>query len=237
MALKLGSTQIASLYLGSTRIHEAYVGNVKVFGTAPSPSTVTIGGRSYPYVQIGNQLWIAENLDWKWSSLTYRDGVNGNDWDNTWTSGQGSYFDYDESTYGENGNKYGMLYDWYAVNQLVNPSGSGYPTLPTGWHVPTTQEWNTMINYIDSTGVDPSTALKSSTAWNGTDNYGFDALPSGWRWNSTFYNNGTQAYYWTATPYTDTKSYTVNLVQSTTIYENDYLNIAGCSLRLCYNLT
>ena len=69
--------------------------------TGPS---VVIGGREYPVVQIGNQLWLAENLDWRWEGLTV-----GGQWQRE-TPGAW-YYNNDEATYGVNGNKYGLLYN------------------------------------------------------------------------------------------------------------------------------
>ena len=68
--------------------------------------TVNIGGRDYPYVQIGNQLWLAENLDWKFDGCTI--GTNSL----STIEMLGNYYNNDENTYGVNGNKYGLLYNY-----------------------------------------------------------------------------------------------------------------------------
>jgi len=85
---------------------------------------------------------------------------------------------------------------------------------PTGWHVPTDAEWYAMENYVDPTindpnaaswrGTDGGTKLKATSGWysgNGTDNYGFSALPGGYRNYSdgTFGTAGLSGYWWSST--------------------------------------
>jgi len=81
-------------------------------------------GQEYEWVRIGDQVWMAENLNYDQNSY-------GNDWcyDN-----DSSYCD-----------KYGRLYDWEAVMQGEsssdkNPSGV-QGVCPDGWHVPSDEEW------------------------------------------------------------------------------------------------
>ena len=103
-----------------------------------NPYAVEIGGRMYPTVTIGNQLWMAENLDYKFDGCAI--GPSG-----TPSTPAAWYYNNDEATYGANGNKYGLLYNWYAVdylNQHLSELG-----IPTGWHVATENEFQTMINH------------------------------------------------------------------------------------------
>ena len=171
MSLKFGDLNIGSMYFGERKIAEGWLGDIKVFGSgSPAPSsTVKIGGRDYPFVQIGNQLWITENLDWKFDGLTFRDGVDGNEMDDT-SLEQACYYSYDESTYGVTGNKYGLLYNGSAVRYLNSAN-----ILPTGWRIPSTSDFNELITFV---GENPGRKLKS-TSWNGTDDYGFNAKPYG----------------------------------------------------------
>jgi uncharacterized protein (TIGR02145 family) len=78
-----------------------------------------------------------------------------------------------------NGEKFGLLYNWYAVN---DPRGLA----PSGFHVPTTEEWENLFSRLG----DPSVVagrLKSTSGWiykgksemNGTDEFGFNAMPGG----------------------------------------------------------
>lgn len=139
--------------------------------------SVKIGGRRYPVVKIGNQLWMAENLDWKFAGCIYRDGTSGNtivDSDDA----QSAYYNYDEATYGVNGNKYGLLYNWFASSYFEQHSSE--LGVPAGWHIPSKVEMNTLVA---ACGENPGTKLKSTSGWNdegsGTDDYGFSCTPAG----------------------------------------------------------
>lgn len=228
MSATLGDLNIGSMYAGSRKIAEAWLGNVKVYGgSSPSPSTVTIGGRAYPVVQIGNQLWTAENLDWKFDGIWFRDGVDGNEMDETETA-QACYYEYDESTYGVTGNKYGLLYNWHAVNLLSNLS-----ILPSGWHVPTSTEYEELITYLGYEVSGEKLKVEPPT-WNGTNDYNFSGLPSSyWSWSGFVPLNGN-AQFWTASANDETNSiaYTLSTFMSSLEFSS-YLLSCACSIRLC----
>ena len=88
--------------------------------------------------------------------------------------------------------KYGRLYDWNTAMKAC----------PAGTHLPTDKEWTTLVNYVggDSTA---GTKLKSSTGWrdngNGTNDYGFSSLPSGFGDDGGFYGAGLNGNWWSAT--------------------------------------
>jgi uncharacterized protein (TIGR02145 family) len=110
----------------------------------------------------------------------------------------------------------GGLYQW---NEMM-----GYSTTPgvqgicpPGWHLPTDEEWKQLEGEVDSQygypdpewngsgwrGFDAGKNLKSSTGWisggNGTDLYGFGALPGGNRYtNGSFYNLGNFGLWWSS---------------------------------------
>ena len=75
---------------------------------------------------------------------------------------------------------YGRLYNWFAVTNVAG-------LCPNGWHVPTDGEWTALEDYITAQGFNGTegTALKSTSGWssggNGTDDFGFSALPGGYR--------------------------------------------------------
>ncbi len=87
-----------------------------------------------------------------------------------------------------NGEKYGKLYNWYAVN---DPRGLA----PDGWHVPSDAEWTILTDYLGGGDV-AGTKMKSTDFWadyegnsgNGTNESGFSGLPGGYR-----YDNGRSA--------------------------------------------
>ena len=162
-------------------------------------TTTTIGGRVYRTVTIGGATWLAENLDYKFSGC----GIGGSDipsTPNAW------YYNNSEATYGWEGKKYGLLYNWYAV-KLLNDNRS---ELMPGWHVPSTTEWDALESAVGGAST-ASTVLKSTTDWTsgaGTDVYGFTALPSGKYGGSnggsnggSFSDLGSYANFWTSTEY------------------------------------
>jgi uncharacterized protein (TIGR02145 family) len=93
---------------------------------------------NYHVVEIGEQLWMDENL----KTTRYRDGnsiplVEDNaEWSNLSTPGY-SWYNQNEETFK---NPYGALYNGYSV-------GTG-KLCPTGWHIPTVDEWNSMNDYL-----------------------------------------------------------------------------------------
>ena len=131
-------------------------------------------GNAYKTVIIGSQEWMAENL----RTAQYADGTS-----ITNVTGQLSWkeLDWPAWCHYENDNQYestyGKLYNWYAVE-----TGK---LCPTGWHVPSEEEWTVLTNYLAANGHHGKIeqALKSTSGWtyNGTDDYGWHGLPSGGR--------------------------------------------------------
>jgi uncharacterized protein (TIGR02145 family) len=163
-------------------------------------------GNEYRTVQIGNQVWFAENL----RSSTYRNGdpIPGGLSDREWTStSYGAQSVYGEGTSAVKAGSsdevanlatYGRLYNWYAVN---DPRG----LCPTGWHVPSDEEWTVLENHLGGDSV-AGTALKSlpsdSPAWNGDNSSGFSALPGGDRdyLFGNFVSQGDYGLWWSSSP-------------------------------------
>jgi uncharacterized protein (TIGR02145 family) len=87
---------------------------------------------------------------------------------------------------------------------------------PTGWHLPSIEEWATLENYISNDGHRGSevTALRTTSGWFidgteiGTDNYGFSALPGAARYanDGSFGTTGYFGYWWTSTYANDSES-------------------------------
>jgi uncharacterized protein (TIGR02145 family) len=136
----------------------------------PSGTVTDIDGNVYNTTTIGTQIWITENL----KTTKYNDGTA----IIAWTNG----VKYDSVNiplmyyYGNsiaNAATYGALYNEYVVGTEK--------LCPAGWHVPDHLEWTTLIDYV---GADVAgTKLKATSGWNdngnGTDDYGFKALPGG----------------------------------------------------------
>lgn len=195
---------------------------------------VNIGGRDYPYVKIGNQFWLAENLDFKFDGLDVPTSSASYP-----ATPQAMYYNYDEATYGVNGNKYGLLYNWFAVKYLKDRKDTENDLIP-GWHVPTKNEWDELINAAGGM-LDAANKLKSTTGWNpnppeipngnGTDDYGFSIVPAGIR-DFGFSSVGNQAFFWTSTIADTQNAYRYVFYQSSLISNNYYNEYYNLSIRL-----
>jgi uncharacterized protein (TIGR02145 family) len=85
----------------------------------------------------------------------------------------------------ENCQKYGRLYDWSTAKKAC----------PSGWHLPSKAEWDVL--------GDESKELKAKSGWNnngnGTDEFGFSALPGGYGYSDGSFNGvGDYGYWWSA---------------------------------------
>ena len=165
---------------------------------ASTCAEVEMDGYTYSVVEIGDQCWFAENL----RTTTYADGsAISEETDNASWAGLSTEARCDYDNDASNALTYGRLYNWYAVN-----NGSGL--CPSGWHVPTDGEWTALETYLGANGHSGAegTALKSTSGWpnsNGTDNFGFSALPGGDRnyfGNGNFSDAGYFGYWWSSSP-------------------------------------
>ena len=74
---------------------------------------------------------------------------------------------------------------------------------PDGWHLPTRTEWNALFTEVGGKSI-AGKILKSQTGWdgNGTDEYGFSALPAGLRYDDVGFNfDGENVFFWSASEY------------------------------------
>jgi len=171
-------------------------GIVKSFTTASS-SVVDVDGNSYKIVTIGTQTWMAENL----RTTRYRNGDVINDGTGAGVvSGEAApkyWFVYDDDL--NNVSTYGRLYTWYTVND-------GRSICPEGWHVASDEEWAILRDYLGGKNVAGGILKESGTAhWTApntkaTNEFGFTALPGGYRQiNQAFARIGKFGYWWTST--------------------------------------
>jgi uncharacterized protein (TIGR02145 family) len=110
-------------------------------------------GKVYRTVKIGEQIWMAQNLDYEAEgSVCYENDP-------------------------ANGEKYGRLYNWETAKKAC----------PPGWHLPSDDEWQILVNFCGDDEV-AGKKLKAANGWNndkegnggnGTDEFGFAALPGG----------------------------------------------------------
>ncbi len=118
----------------------------------------------------------------------------------------GAYCWYDNIATNE---KYGALYNWYAV---VDSRG----LCPEGWHVPTDAEWDALINplggeYIAGGKMKAISDLWDSPNIDATNSSSFSGLPGGFRSNTSFSHLSIYGYWWSSTEYTDTYSWSRRL--------------------------
>jgi len=167
-------------------------------------STVACGGQTYRTVQIDDQVWMAENLNYAVPVSKC----------------------YDNNP--ANCAKYGRLYNWLTAMALHSkckgwestsddckitlPNHQGI--CPEGWHIPKNAEWNKLLRFVDkkddTEGISDSVGiyLKAKDGWNwndytsepgnGADMYGFKALPGGNMYNGEFYSDGNHGLWWSS---------------------------------------
>jgi len=156
--------------------------NIAVF--AQDTFTDSRDGKKYKTVKIGNQIWMAENLNF--------DAPDSKCYDNSQ----------------ENCAKYGRLYNWETAMKIC----------PNGWHLPSYEEWTTLTDFVGGAKT-AGTKLKAKSGWNkegrtklkaksgcnkdgnGTDDFGFSALPGGYCYGSSFDNVGGDGNWWCASEY------------------------------------
>jgi len=161
----------------------------------PVPVLSDLDGNEYHSIVIGTQTWMVENL--KTSKLSDTSAIpfvaNNLSWSNhvspaaCWYDNNGAF-----------NNPYGVMYNWYAVNTAK--------LCPDGWHVPSEDEWFTLLNYLGGdnlagaelkeTGtdhwIDPNSGANNET--------GFTGLPGGRRYLSgAFKYFGSYGYWWSST--------------------------------------
>ncbi|GBU22569.1 hypothetical protein R80B4_02479 [Fibrobacteres bacterium R8-0-B4] len=119
-----------------------------------------------------------------------------------------------------NCDKYGRLYTWDAAMTACQS---------VGWRLPTNQEWQSLVDYAGGNST-AGKKLKSTSGWNsnrnGTDNYGFSALPGGVRRYSDgdFYEASNYGYWWTATEGGNGSRASYRDMFYSTDYVNEYSN-------------
>jgi uncharacterized protein (TIGR02145 family) len=162
-------------------------------------------GQTYKTVKIGNQRWMAENLNYK--------PLTGGSWCHLDLVG--------------NCDKYGMLYDWATAMDISAEYNTNYwngsdvkhqGVCPSGWHLPSRAEWDTLAEVVGGTMASDygkyhfwegaGRKLKATTNWAvydsrygpGTDDYGFAALAASHRdQRGLFSSLGWDGCWWTAT--------------------------------------
>ncbi|HSL86438.1 MAG TPA: fibrobacter succinogenes major paralogous domain-containing protein, partial [Bacteroidales bacterium] len=194
-----------SYYVRAFAINEAGIsyGNELSFTTLADLSgtegTVTdTEGNIYKTISIGTQIWMAENL----KTTKYNDGstiplvTDSVIW-SILTTPAYCWYDNNEDAYKT---LYGALYNYYTVM-----TGK---LCPTGWHVPSNDEWILLESYLggaDVAGIKLKEAgfehwKQTSRGSIATNESGFTGLPSGYRWkDGTFNKIGENNMFWGST--------------------------------------
>jgi uncharacterized protein (TIGR02145 family) len=193
-------------------------------------SVTDVDGNSYVTVQIGTQCWTQSNL----RVSKYRNGDNitnitdNTQWSQTNTSSTGAWSHYNNDA--NNGTTYGKLYNWYAVNDSRG-------LCPTGWHVPTDDEWTILTDHLGDTTM-AGGKMKNTTGWNAPNTSAsnasaFTALPGGFRGNGgNFSRVGNYGYWWSTSDTNTGTAWLRGLDYSDAIAERIHLDHkAGFSVR------
>jgi uncharacterized protein (TIGR02145 family) len=155
-------------------------------------------GNSYKTVYIGTQQWMAENLKVsKYSDGTAIPNITNNTQWLELSSGAWSYYNNDVA----NNAKYGKLYNWYVVSKNTNGNKN---VCPTGWHVPTYNEWTVLTGYLGGESVAGGKMKEvGTTSWNSpntdaTNTSLFSALPGGGRYEQGASDIGKTTGWWSS---------------------------------------
>jgi uncharacterized protein (TIGR02145 family) len=179
-------------------------GNVSVYAKCKKDCQETIkeyvreNNKKYKSVKIGNKIWMSENSNYA-------------------TEGSKCYGN-DES----NCQKYGRLYNWKAALKAC----------PIGWHLPSDAEWQTLVDFAGGSEA-AGQKLKAKSGWNsydngesgnGTDDYGFSALPGGsGDSDGDFGSVGGSGDWWSSTEYYAPEAY-YRYMTYDFAYVNRYIN-------------
>jgi uncharacterized protein (TIGR02145 family) len=157
------------------------------------PIVKDIDGNEYHYITVGSQVWMTENL----RTTRYRNGDSIKlvrtkpEWAKL-ISGALCYYNNESN----NIKIYGILYNWYALSDSRNVA-------PSGWRVATTDDWNTLINYLGGPDVAGGKLKEAgSSHWidensGASNSVNFCALPAGLRDNQgNFTQQGEITEWW-----------------------------------------
>lgn len=226
------------------------VGCRKGENTVKRDTVTDTEGNIYLTVKIGTQTWMAENL----RTTKYNDGspipkiTGGYSW-NFLTTPAYCWYNNDSTKYART---YGALYNWYTIE-----TGK---LCPTGWHVPTLDEWDSLQQYLITHGYgypnsdDIAKSLAATSGWKeepttgavGNDqesnnSTGFSALPGGIRIRSLgttvgeFEVIGEDGYWWLSTevpPSLVVGAYNITIYSSSTsLIDGSAHPVYGMSVR------
>jgi len=184
---KLALTAVLGLALTFTQAAAEKPPEKAVVGTF----TDTRDKKTYKTVKIGTQTWMAENLNYNANgSRCYGEGGKIIDFEGIDAIPSTPSKAYIQARC----KKYGRLYNWETAMKAC----------PSGWHLPSTAEWGVLESSVggkETAGI----SLKTKSGWNeiegdiseGTDKFGFSALPGGYGYSGVdFYYDGYDGFWW-----------------------------------------
>ncbi|HEY5535151.1 MAG TPA: fibrobacter succinogenes major paralogous domain-containing protein [Ignavibacteria bacterium] len=207
-----------------------FIAIILPLGVNKSISQVTdVDSNTYKTVIIGNQIWMAENLNVD----HYRNGdiipqvQDSAEWV-IFKTGAWCYYDNDPRI-GETAA--GKLYNWYAVK---DPRGLA----PEGWHIPDEDEWKELEDTLGGYLVAGKKLIVYSN-WSFVDSYFsentlsyFNAIPGGCRLeNGKFESGGYVAYFWTSSDKFDNPWARRISLKESDVFRNIFSDDRGMSVR------
>lgn len=155
---------------------------IKVTEASGTNGTVTdIDGNVYKTVKIGNQVWMAENLE----TTRFRNGNSISNVTDSWEylyNSAYTWYNYDKNYQ----TRFGAYYNFYAVTDTRG-------LCPSGWHVPTKSEWESLANFLGGADIAGGKLKETGYAhWpspntGATNEFGFSATPGEERSDNYFY--------------------------------------------------
>lgn len=155
----------------------------------------------YEFEKIGEQEWMVENLnvDFFNNGDPIPEASSDVEWKKAGEEQRPAWCYYDNDP--ENGQKYGKLYNWFAINDKRGLA-------PEGWHIPSDNDWKILIDYLGGKNIACS-KIKAVSGWevnNGNNESRFNALPGGYLVLNNgdkyqFSQIGYNGFWWTSTEY------------------------------------
>ena len=227
--------------LDTPETNETYTFEFATNIPCPGTPTITYEGQVYNTIQIFSQCWLKENLN----IGTMIPGTQ--EMSNNSLIEKYCYNNEEDSC-----TKYGGLYQWGEIMLYTSQQGV-QGICPSGWHLPTDEEWKVLEGAVDSQygiggpewdidllyrGFDAGLNLKSMSGWtgsgsNGTDLFGFSGLPGSFRdIDGYFYYVGGYAVWWSSTEDIPTNAWYRTLTyEGPGVFRSNYLKEDGYSVR------
>jgi len=178
-------------------------------------------------VKIGSQRWSEYNLDV--DHFRNGDKIPEAKTFSEWDSAEPVWCYYMNDS--ANGEKWGKLYNWHAVN---DPRGLA----PKGWHIPSYDEWLKLVGFLGGEDV-AGTKMKSLNGWHkgggGFNESGFNGLPGGLRYNSGSFSDssGDGGLWWSSTESSSENAWACILhYEHESLDEAQLLKTYGMSVRI-----